>query len=74
MLITSAPESPPEELRRRQRRYAAMAVIFIGCFSAAAVLHSHQVLALVLCAVAIVTLVLAVIGANVRLPRGRRRS
>lgn len=48
-----------------------MAVIFIGSFTAAALLHRYTVVALVLCGVAMVTLLLAVIGANVRSPRGR---
>jgi hypothetical protein len=65
------PESPAEELARRQRRYAVKAVVFIGCFTLAALLHSYTVVALLLCVVAVVTLVWAVIGANVRSPRRR---
>jgi hypothetical protein len=68
-LITTAPESLSEELGRRKTRYAIMAAIFIASFTSAALLHRDTALALVLCAVAIVTLVLAVIGANVRSPR-----
>ena len=67
--ITNAPESPSEELSRRQRRYAVMAVIFVASFTAAAVLHRDTAVALLLCGVAMATLVLAVIGANVRSPR-----
>jgi hypothetical protein len=70
--ITTAPESPSEELRRRERRYAVMAAIFIVSFTSAALLHRFTAVALVLCGVAMVTLVLAVIGANVRSPRRRR--
>lgn len=69
--ITTAPESPSDELGRRQRRYAVMAAIFIASFTSAAVLHSDTALALLLCGVAMATLVLAVIGANVRSPRRR---
>ncbi len=46
-----------------------MAVIFVASFTAAAVLHSDTAVALLLCGVAMATLVLAVIGANVRSPR-----
>ena len=67
--ITNVPESPSEELGRRQRRYAVMAAIFITSFTAAALLYRHTALALLLCGVAMTTLVLAVIGANVRSPR-----
>jgi len=67
--ITTAPESISAELRRRQRRYAFMAAIFISSFTSAALLHRHTVLALSLCGLAAVTLVLAVIGANIRSPR-----
>jgi hypothetical protein len=49
-----------------------MAAIFIACFTSAALLHRDTALALLLCGVAIATLVLAVIGANVRSPRRRR--
>jgi len=70
-VITSAPETPREELKRRQRRYALSAAIFIGSFAAAGLLYRDTVLALVLCAVSIVTLITAVIGANVRKPRRR---
>ena len=67
--ITNAPETPSEELSRRQRRYAVMAAIFVASFTAAAVLHRDTAVALLLCVVAMATLVLAVIGANVRSPR-----
>jgi hypothetical protein len=70
-VITSAPESPGEELARRQRRYALSAAIFIGSFTAAGLLHRETVLALFLCGVSMVTLVTAVIGANIRKPRRR---
>lgn len=73
-LITTAPESRSQELGRRQTRYAIMAAIFIGSFSSAALLHRDTALALLLCAVAITTLVVAVIGANVRSPRRRPAS
>jgi hypothetical protein len=46
-----------------------MAAVFVASFSAAAVLHRDTAVALVLCGVAIATLVLAVFGANVRSPR-----
>ncbi len=46
-----------------------MAAIFITSFTAAALLHNDTALALLLAGVAMVTLVLAVIGANVRSPR-----
>jgi hypothetical protein len=69
--ITTAPESPSEELGRRQRRYAMMAVIFIVSFTSAALLYRDTALALLLCGVAMTTLVLSVIGANVRSPRRR---
>lgn len=69
VVITSAPESPGEELERRQRRYVLSAAIFIGSFTAAGLLHRETVLALFLCGVSMVTLVTAVIGANVRKPR-----
>jgi hypothetical protein len=49
-----------------------MAAIFIASFTSAALLHSDTVLALLLCGVAMTTLVLSVIGANVRSPRRRR--
>ena len=68
-VITSAPESPGEELKRRQRRYVLSAAIFIGSFTAAGLLHRETVLALFLCGFSIVTLVTAVIGANIRTPR-----
>jgi hypothetical protein len=70
-VITSVPESPGEELARRQRRYVLSAVIFIGSFTAAGLLHRDTVLALFLCGLSIVTLVTAVIGANIRTPRRR---
>ena len=69
--ITTVPESPSEELARRQRRYAVMAAVFIGCFTAAALLHRDTAVAVLLSVVAMMTLVLAVIGANVRSPRRR---
>ena len=71
-VITSAAESPAEELARRRRRYALSAVVFIGSFTAAALLHRETALALTLCGVAMVTLIVAVIGANVGTPRRRR--
>jgi hypothetical protein len=46
-----------------------MAAIFIATFTSAALLHRDTALALLLCGVAMTTLVLAVIGANVRSPR-----
>jgi hypothetical protein len=46
-----------------------MAAIFTVSFTAAAVLHRETALALVLCGVAMTTLVAAVIGANVSTPR-----
>lgn len=46
-----------------------MAVIFIGSFTSAALLHRYTAVALLLCGVAIATLVVSVIGANVRSPR-----
>ena len=70
-VITSAPESPGEELERRRRRYVWSAAIFIGSFTAAGLLHRETVLALLLCGLSIVTLVTAVIGANIRTPRQR---
>ena len=70
-VITSVPESPGEELERRRRRYALSAAIFIGSFTAAGLLHRETVLALLLCGVSMVTLVAAVIGANIRKPRRR---
>jgi hypothetical protein len=70
-VITSAAESPGEELERRRRRYALSAAIFIGTFTAAGLLHRQTVLALFLCGVSMVTLVTAVIGANIRKPRRR---
>ena len=48
-----------------------MAAVFVASFTAAALAHDHTVLALLLCGVAILTLVSAVIGANVRSPRQR---
>lgn len=71
--ITTAPESPAEELGRRQRRYAVMAAIFIASFTSAAVLHRDTVLAVLLCGVAMTTLLLSVILANVRSPRQSAR-
>jgi hypothetical protein len=49
-----------------------MAAVFIASFAAAAVLHRFTAVALVLCGVAVTTLVWAVIGANVSSPRRRR--
>jgi hypothetical protein len=46
-----------------------MAAIFIASFTSAALLHRHTGVALLLCGVAMTTLVLSVIGANVRSPR-----
>ena len=68
-VITSVAESPGEELDRRRRRYAASAIIFVGSFAAAGLLHRETVLALFLCGLSMVTLVLGVIGANIRTPR-----
>ena len=48
-----------------------MAAIFIASFTLAALLHRETVLALLLSLVSMTTLVLAVIGANVRSPRRR---
>jgi hypothetical protein len=48
-----------------------MAAIFIASFTSAALLHRDTALALVLCGVAMTTLVLSVIGANVRSPQRR---
>jgi len=70
-VITSAAESPSEELERRRRRYALSAAIFIGSFTAAGLLHRETVLALLLCGVSMLTLIAAVIGANIRQPRRR---
>lgn len=70
-VITSVAESPGEELKRRERRYVLSAAVFIGSFTAAGLLHRETVLALCLCGVSMVTLVMAVIGANVRAPRRR---
>src|SRR5436305_15040718 len=70
-VITSAPESPGDELERRRRRYALSAAIFLGSFTAAGLLYRETVLALFLCGVSMVTLVTAVIGANIRAPRRR---
>jgi hypothetical protein len=64
-LITAAPESPADELDRRRRRYAIMAAVFIGCFTAGALAHRDTVLALLLCGIAMLTLPAAVIIANV---------
>jgi hypothetical protein len=47
------------------------AAIFIGSFTAAGLLHRETVLALLLCGVSILTLLTAVIGANIRTPRRR---
>jgi hypothetical protein len=48
-----------------------MAAVFIASFAAAALLHRFTVVALLLCGVAMTTLVLSVISANVRSPRRR---
>lgn len=64
-LITDAPESPDQEFDRRRKRYAIMAVIFIACFTAGALMHQDTVLALLLCGIAMVTLPVAVITANI---------
>jgi hypothetical protein len=48
-----------------------MAVIFVASFTVAALLHRDTALALLLCGVAMTTLVAAVIGANIRSPRRR---
>jgi hypothetical protein len=48
-----------------------MAAIFIASFTSAALLHRDTAVALLLCGVAIATLVLSVISANVRSPRRR---
>jgi hypothetical protein len=50
---------------------ATMAVIFTACFSAGALAHRHAALALLLCGIAMFTLVTAVIAAN---GRSRRHS
>jgi hypothetical protein len=49
-----------------------MAAVFIASFTLAALLHRDTAVALLLCGVAMVTLVVSVIGANVRTPRRRR--
>ena len=72
-VITSARESPGEEFERRRRRYALSAGISIGSFAAAGLLHGETVMALLLCGVSMVSLVLAVIGANIRTPRRRSK-
>ena len=46
-----------------------MAAVFVASFASGALLHRDTVVALVLCGVAIATLVLAVIAANIRSPR-----
>ena len=48
-----------------------MAAIFIASFTSAGLLHRFTAVALLLCAVAMTTLVLSVIGANLRSPRRR---
>jgi hypothetical protein len=65
-LITTAPESSEQEFDRRHKRYAIMAAIFIASFTAGALIHRHTVLALLLCCVAMMTLVSAVVAANIR--------
>jgi hypothetical protein len=49
-----------------------MAAVFVASFALAALLHRFTAVALVLCGVAAATLVVAVIGANVRSPLQRR--
>ena len=74
-LITAAPESPGDELDRRRKRYAIMAVIVISSFTASGLAYRHTALALLLCGIAMITLPAAVITANVRArprrPHGR---
>ena len=65
-LITTAPESSAQEFDRRHRRYAMMAAIFIASFTAGALTYRDTVLALLLCGVAMITLVSAVTAANIR--------
>lgn len=65
-LITTAPESSDQEFDRRHKRYAIMAAIFIASFTAGALTYRDTVLALLLCGVAMMTLIAAVIGANIR--------
>jgi Protein of unknown function (DUF3099) len=65
-LITAAPESPDDELDRRRKRYAILAMVFVACFTAGAFAHRHTLLALLLCGIAMVALLAAVITANVR--------
>jgi hypothetical protein len=65
-LITTAPESSEEEFDRRHKRYAIMAAIFVASFTAGALTYRDTVLALLLCGVAMITLVSAVIAANTR--------
>jgi hypothetical protein len=48
-----------------------MAAIFIASFTSAGLLHRFTAVAVLLCGVAMTTLVLAVIGANMRSPRRR---
>ena len=73
-LITSASESPDDELDRRRKRYAVMAVICIASFTASGIVHRDTVLALLLCGIAMITLPLVVIAANVgSRPRSPRR-
>jgi hypothetical protein len=48
-----------------------MAAIFIASFTSAALLHRFTAVALLLCVVAMTTLVLSVIVANMRSPRRR---
>lgn len=73
-LITAASESPDDELARRRKRYAVMAVVCIASFTAGGLAHRDTVLALLLCGVAMITLPAAVVIANVRCrprrPRG----
>lgn len=70
-LITSASEGPDDELDRRRKRYAVMAVICIASFTASGLVHRDTVLALLLCGIAMITLPLAVITANVGSRRRR---
>jgi len=68
VLITTAPESLDVELDRRRRRYAVLAALFVGSFTAGALLQRDTAVALLLCGIAMVTLVAAVVGANVGSP------
>lgn len=77
-LITDAPRSPEEDLRRRQTRYVVMMLIRTGCLVAGGVLISVQApwlpLWLSLCATGMVILPwLAVILANDGPPKEKHR-